>query len=65
MTAAPQFEPPTARFLDHFVGETVWAHLDITGTMQSDSDVSWRTKGATGLGARILIEVARGFRAAG
>ncbi|MFF2495697.1 leucyl aminopeptidase [Agromyces sp. NPDC058064] len=54
-----------ALFLDHFVGETPWAHLDIAGTMQSDSDDSWRSKGATGFGTRILIDVARGFRAAG
>lgn len=52
-----------ALFLDHFVGETPWAHLDIAGTMQSDADDSWRSKGATGFGTRILIEVARGFRA--
>jgi len=51
-----------ALFLDHFVGETPWAHLDIAGTMQSDSDDSWRSKGATGFGTRILIEVAREFR---
>ncbi|WP_022889179.1 leucyl aminopeptidase [Agromyces italicus] len=54
-----------ALFLDHFVGDTPWAHLDIAGTMQSDSDESWRSKGATGFGTRILIEVARGFRAGG
>ena len=43
-------------------GETPWAHLDIAGTMQDDSDDSWRSKGATGFGTRILIEVAREFR---
>jgi len=43
------------------VGDTPWAHLDIAGTMQSDADDSWRSKGATGYGTRILIEVARGF----
>jgi leucyl aminopeptidase len=50
-----------ALFLDHFVGTTPWAHLDIAGTMQSDADDLWRSKGATGYGTRILIEVARGF----
>ena len=49
------------QFLDHFVGETPWAHLDIAGTMQSDADDAWRSKGATGYGARILAELARGF----
>ncbi|MFC9560783.1 leucyl aminopeptidase [Agromyces sp. NPDC056965] len=53
-----------ALFLDHFVGATPWAHLDIAGTMQSDSDDSWRSKGATGFGTRILIDVARGFQPA-
>ena len=51
-----------ALFLAEFVGDTPWAHLDIAGTMQSDKDDSWRSKGATGFGTRILIEVARQFR---
>jgi leucyl aminopeptidase len=50
-----------ALFLAEFVGETPWAHLDIAGTMNAESDDSWRSKGATGYGARLLIEVARGF----
>lgn len=50
-----------ALFLAEFVGETPWAHLDIASTMQSEADDSWRSKGATGFGARLLIEVARGF----
>lgn len=53
-----------ALFLSEFVGETPWAHLDIAGTMQSDADDAWRSKGATGFGARLLIEVARGFQPA-
>ncbi|MEF3402935.1 leucyl aminopeptidase [Agromyces sp. CCNWLW203] len=53
-----------ALFLDHFVGSTPWAHLDIAGTMQSDADDSWRSKGATGFGTRLLIDVARGFQPA-
>lgn len=50
-----------ALFLAEFVRDTPWAHLDIAGTMQSDTDDVWRSKGATGFGARILIELARGF----
>ena len=50
-----------ALFLEHFVGKTPWAHLDIAGTMQTEKDDSWRTAGATGFGARILLEVARRF----
>ncbi|CAM5328617.1 leucyl aminopeptidase [Leifsonia shinshuensis] len=51
-----------ALFLREFVGETPWAHLDIAGTMQSDSDDAWRSKGATGFGARLLAELALHFR---
>lgn len=50
-----------ALFLEHFVGETPWAHLDIAGTMQTEKDDSWRTAGATGFGARLLLEAARTF----
>jgi leucyl aminopeptidase len=51
-----------ALFLQEFVGDTPWAHVDIAGTMQVDADEAWRSKGATGFGARLLAEVARGFR---
>jgi leucyl aminopeptidase len=53
-----------ALFLEHFVGDTPWAHLDIAGTMQTEKDDSWRTAGATGFGARLLLEAARTFRPA-
>lgn len=52
-----------ALFLAEFVGTTPWAHVDIAGTMQTDSDDAWRSKGATGYGARLLLQVARGFSA--
>ncbi|GGF05411.1 leucyl aminopeptidase [Mycetocola zhadangensis] len=45
-----------ALFLSEFVGDTPWAHLDIAGTMQSDADDSWRSQGATGYGARLLVD---------
>ena len=44
------------------MGDTPSAHLEIAGTMQVDADEAWRSKGATGFGARLLAEVARGFR---
>ncbi|MGR2752436.1 leucyl aminopeptidase family protein [Agromyces arachidis] len=50
-----------ALFLAEFVGDTPWAHLDIAGTMSADADDAWRSKGATGYGARLLAELARGF----
>ena len=51
-----------ALFLREFVGETPWAHLDIAGTMHADADDAWRSKGATGYGARLLAELALRFR---
>lgn len=50
-----------ALFLEHFVDDTPWAHIDIAGTMQSEKDDAWRSKGATGFGARLLLETAAGF----
>ncbi|TAM67047.1 MAG: leucyl aminopeptidase [Microbacteriaceae bacterium] len=50
-----------ALFLAHFVGEMPWTHLDICGPMMSDRDSSWRSKGPTGFGARLLAEFAVAF----
>lgn len=50
-----------ALFFDHFAGKTPWAHLDIAGTIQVDKDDSWRSKGATGFGARLLLDLAGRF----
>ena len=50
-----------ALFLNEFVDGLPWAHLDIAGTMQSDSDDAWRSQGATGYGARLLTEFAQRF----
>ncbi|MFZ1285135.1 MAG: leucyl aminopeptidase [Propionicimonas sp.] len=50
-----------ALFLNEFVGDTAWAHLDIAGTMHVDADDSWRSAGATGFGARLLADVSRRF----
>ena len=45
-----------ALFLAEFVKGTPWAHLDIAGTMKSDSNDLWRPIGATGFGTRLLSE---------
>jgi leucyl aminopeptidase len=52
-----------ALFLNEFVGDTPWAHLDIAGPMNADSDDGWLTKGATGFSTRLLIDLAVNFRA--
>jgi leucyl aminopeptidase len=50
-----------ALFLAEFVGDVPWAHLDIAGPMNSDSDDGWLAKGATGFGTRLLVELAMSF----
>jgi leucyl aminopeptidase len=52
-----------ALFLAEFVGDTPWAHLDIAGPMNSDSDEGWLARGATGFGTRLLIQLALDFTA--
>jgi leucyl aminopeptidase len=46
-----------ASFLEEFVGETPWAHLDIAGTAW-DVGRDYVGKGATGYGVRLLVSLA-------
>jgi leucyl aminopeptidase len=48
-------------FLAEFVGDTPWAHLDIAGPMDVDADDGWNSRGATGYGTRLLIDLATNF----
>jgi leucyl aminopeptidase len=50
-------------YLEEFVEGTPWAHIDIAGTAQVDAASRWLTKGPTGFGARLLVELAAGFAA--
>ena len=43
-----------AQFLQRFVNETPWAHLDIAGVTWSKSDSATGPKGGTGFGVRLL-----------
>jgi len=52
-----------ALFLNEFVDDIPWGHLDIAGTMQSERDDLWRSAGSTGFGARLLAEFAVAFEA--
>lgn len=46
-----------AIFLKQFVRDDVpWAHLDIAGTATTEKNRSYRAKGATGFGVRLLID---------
>ncbi|GDX19087.1 putative cytosol aminopeptidase [Actinomycetes bacterium] len=54
-----------ALFLEEFVGDTTWAHIDIAGPMWTDSDNGWLQKGMTGYGTRLLIDATLNFRRPG
>ena len=51
-----------ASFLQNFVGETPWAHLDIAGSAW-DLGRAYVGKGASGYGVRLLVELARSYGA--
>ena len=51
-----------ALFLEEFVDGTPWAHIDIAGTAQADPPGSWRPRGCTGFGTRLLAELALAFQ---
>jgi leucyl aminopeptidase len=51
-----------AAFLSHFVGEVPWAHLDIAGTAWTTKETPYYSKGATGFGVRLLIELLRRWK---
>ena len=48
-----------AAFLAKYVGETPWAHLDIAGTAWTTDDLPYLTKGATGFGVRLVVDLLR------
>ena len=50
-------------FLEEFVAGKPWAHIDIAGVADNESDASWRPPGCTGFGARLLAELALEFTA--
>ena len=48
--------------LEEFVADGIaWAHIDIAGPAWSDADDADITKGGTGFGVRLLVEVLRSF----
>jgi leucyl aminopeptidase len=51
-----------AAFLQEFVGETAWAHLDIAGTAYNFTDKTYAPKnGPSGIGVRTLLELIRNW----
>jgi leucyl aminopeptidase len=59
-TAGKNFGYPivAAAFLETFVGDTTWAHLDIQSTAYLDEQRDYLPPGATGAGVRLLTELA-------
>jgi leucyl aminopeptidase len=45
-----------ALYLEHFVGDSRWVHLDIAGTGRSENDSGENVKGGTGFGVRLFID---------
>jgi len=51
-----------ALFLEQFVDDVTWAHLDIAGVGRADSDAGENPKGGTGFGVRILLDWIGNFK---
>ena len=50
-----------AHFLQNFVGDVPWAHLDIAGTAFDVPNISYYRPGGTGVGVGLLVALAMGF----
>ena len=51
-----------ARLLRKFTGEFPWIHLDIAGVDLEKTGHAWCPKGASGFGARLVLEFLRGLK---
>jgi leucyl aminopeptidase len=47
-----------AKFLQRFVGDTPWVHLDIAGTVDADKEKGYQPRGATGVMVRTFVGLA-------
>jgi leucyl aminopeptidase len=50
-----------AMLLSRFAEDTPWAHLDIAGTGWSDKETDLVSKGGSGVGVRLLVELVRSW----
>ena len=48
-----------ALFIKEFAGDLPWVHVDIAGTAWAEEPKPYQPKGATGVGVRTLVELAR------
>ncbi len=51
-----------AAFLQHFAEGTPWVHLDIAGPAHTSKEEPYRPAGGTGVGVRLLAELARSWK---
>ncbi len=51
-----------AHFLKHFVGDIPWVHLDIAGTAFNVPDRPYYRSGATGVGVRLMTDIAQHWK---
>jgi leucyl aminopeptidase len=51
-----------AKFLEKFVGKNAWAHLDIAGTAYTTKAKPYCPTGGTGVGVRLLTQLARSWK---
>lgn len=47
-----------AKFIERFVADTPWIHLDIAGVDNMSSDKGWVSKGASGMSVRPMVHLA-------
>jgi leucyl aminopeptidase len=45
------------KFLQQFVGDTPWAHLDVAGPSWTEQPAGYLSKGASGVGVRLLLQL--------
>ncbi|HSC24870.1 MAG TPA: leucyl aminopeptidase [Candidatus Babeliales bacterium] len=51
-----------AHFLQYFVDDSVWAHIDIAGTAFDVPNISYYSSGGTGVGVRLLVALAMNWK---
>jgi len=49
-----------AMFLENFVGDVPWVHIDIAGPAFMEKQSEWTPKGGTGFGVRTIIKYLSG-----
>ena len=49
-----------AMFLENFVSDTPWAHIDIAGPAYMEKETNWSPQGGTGFGVRTIIKYITG-----